>query len=144
MRVRPVTHVLKGWPRTILTRGHRMVQQEPDLLAGGLIRPAGFAQGVPHFVGGGRQEIGFQGIQQCQKRGRAIAGHAHGHDQARPWRSMARRIRRRAVSYSTSLRSYWRRISYRASPPSTPVIPFVAARSDANRRCMAASVSMAA
>ena len=90
--------------RALFARGDGLVQQCPDFLAGNVARSTGLAPSVAHFVCICGKEFRFQGVKQRRQSGLRKSYANHGQDQTKPWRSIVRRIRRRAVSYSTAVR----------------------------------------
>jgi len=91
--------------RAVFTRGDGLVEQRSDFLANDVARPTGLAPSVAHFRRRCSKEFPFQGVKQRRQSGLRITYAGHGQDQTKPWRSMARRIRRRVVSYCTAVMS---------------------------------------
>jgi hypothetical protein len=92
--------------RAVIDRGHCFVQQSPHFFACEVARPTGRAPRVAHFICRCSKEFPFQGVKQRRQSGSRVIHTSHGQDQVKPWRSMVRRIRRRIVSYSTSVRPH--------------------------------------
>jgi hypothetical protein len=90
--------------RAVFTRRDGLVQQRPDFFANDVARPTGLAPSGAHFLRRCSKEFPFQGVKQRRQSGLRITYAGHGQDQAKLWRSMGRRIRRRVVSYSTAVR----------------------------------------
>ena len=89
--------------RAVFVLGDGFVQQCPDFVADERTRPTGLAQSVAQVVCRCSKEFRFQGVKQHRQSRLRIARASHGQDQAEPWRSMVRVIRRRVVSYSTAV-----------------------------------------
>jgi hypothetical protein len=61
---RLVAHVVRpGSGGTLLGRRARLVKKPPNFLASGISRPAGQAQSIPHFFGGGGEQFRFEGVE---------------------------------------------------------------------------------
>ena len=89
--------------RAAFALGDGLIQQHSDFFANNAARPTGLAPGVAHFVCLCSEEFPFQRVKQRRQPRLWITHGSHGQDQVKPWRSMARRIRRRVVSYSTAV-----------------------------------------
>jgi hypothetical protein len=79
-----------------------LAQQRPEFADSTLPCPAGLAKGSLHLFRWGAEQVCLQCIQQRGQCGRSIPTRGHGQAHANPWRNRARRMRRRAVSYSTA------------------------------------------
>src|SRR6516164_1687064 len=95
-----------GWQcfsRAVFALGDGLVQQCADFLANDIARPTALAQSIWYFVRLRGKKLPLQGVQQRGQPELRRTDAIHGQDQAKPWRSMARRIRRRVVSYCTAV-----------------------------------------
>ena len=91
------------WSRALFARGDGLVQQCADFLANDIARPTARAQSIGYFACLRSKKLSFQGVKQRRQSELRRTHASHGQDQAKPWRSMVRRIRRRVVSYSTAV-----------------------------------------
>ena len=89
--------------RAVFALGDGLVQQCADFLANDIARPTALTQSIGYFVSLRSKKLSFQGVKQRRQSELRRTRASHGQDQAKPWRSMVRRIRRRVVSYSTAV-----------------------------------------
>ena len=87
----------------VFALGDGLVQQCADFLANDIARPTALTQSIGYFVCLRSKKLSFQGVKQRRQSELRRTHASHGQDQAKPWRSMVRRIRRRVVSYSTAV-----------------------------------------